>query len=82
MTESLARYHCRLRGLSIRFSGSGSTVIAQEPGPGSRASGGELACVLARPELASVIGLSATPIRQAMLLRKLGSRELALYHRQ
>ena len=82
MTQSLARYHCGLRGLSVRFSGIGSTVVSQEPEPGESVSGGrEVACVLERRELASVTDLTAMPLRQAMLLRQLTDHKLALFHR-
>ena len=82
MTQALARYHCGLRGLSVRFSGIGSTVVSQEPERGESVSGGrEVACVLERPELASVTDLTAMPLRQAMLLRQLTNHKLALFHR-
>ena len=82
MTASLARYHCGLRGLPVRFSGNGSTVISQEPEPGVGVSDGRgLTCVLERPEAATVSNLAATPLRQAMLLRQLSDRKLALFHR-
>ncbi|HIC68900.1 MAG TPA: PASTA domain-containing protein, partial [Candidatus Latescibacteria bacterium] len=82
MTQALARYHCGLRGLSVRFSGIGSTVVSQEPDPGESVSDGrEVACVLERPEFASVTDLTAMPLRQAMLLRQLTDHKLALFHR-
>jgi cell division protein FtsI (penicillin-binding protein 3) len=96
MTESLARYHCGLRGLTVRFDGSGSTVVSQDPAPGGSGSGGsgsggsgsggsgsggrEVTCVLDRPEFAPVVDLAATPLRQALLLRQLGDSRLALFH--
>lgn len=74
MTPDLARYHCGLRGVHTQFRGTGDVVVGQDPPPGNSVEAVEHAvCQLGSAWEISGSDMSATPARQAILLRKLGT---------
>ncbi len=79
----LAAVNCgRLRGLRVQFSGSGGLVVDQVPLPGDRVNSAEGAvhCQLGSAENVALSGVLPTPLRQAVLLRKLRRPMLAALH--
>ena len=73
--RKIAAYHADLRGLRIRFVGSGTKVISQNPSPGGIRSG-YIECVLGDPEDAESPD-GRMPLRQSVLLGKLARKQLA-----
>ena len=75
LSRETARYQGRIRGLAVRFEGEGSTVISQDPPPGSGFSN-LVACRLGHPReaLFPPIGM---PVRQSVVLAKFARRPLA-----
>ena len=74
---SRARSQARRRDLTLRFEGSGSIVIDQEPAPRTRGAEGSILCRLGDPSDLLAMGLSGAPMRQAVLVRKLRGPRLA-----
>ena len=76
---SRARVQARRRDLTLRFEGSGSIVIDQEPAPRSRGAEGSILCRLGDEADLLALGLSGAPMRQSVLIRKLqGPRLVAV----
>ena len=77
MTTRKARYQGELRGMTVHFEGAGDVVVGQTPPPGSLVASQSLACKLGSAESVEGDGLLAMPLRQTLLLRKLGGQMLA-----
>ena len=82
MSASAAVNCGRLRGLSVHVSGSGEIVVDQVPLPGDRTgnSDGAVYCQLGSAEDVALSAALPTPLRQAVLLRKLRRPMLAALH--
>ena len=75
LSPETARYHGSIRGLAVNFAGEGTTVISQDPPPGSAVSD-RVACTLGHPREA-LFPPTGMPVRQSVLLAKFARRPLA-----
>ncbi len=75
LSPETARYHGNIRGLAVHFAGEGTTVISQDPPPGSAVSD-RVACTLGHPREA-LFPPTGMPVRQSVLLAKFARRPLA-----
>ncbi len=72
---SVARAHVQAerRGLRLRLEGEGELVVAQDPAPNlDRGTADVLVCQLGQGQVMPSISLHGMPLRQAVLMRKLG----------
>ena len=72
MTQPVADFQARLRGMAVEFEGRGDVVVAQKPLPGPMAfQARSISCVLgSKGKVVSLKG-DVLPLRQALLLRNL-----------
>jgi cell division protein FtsI/penicillin-binding protein 2 len=76
LSSSRARVQAARRGLTLHLEGEGELVIAQIPGPHARRGAGDvIVCRLGEADdFPPPVSLRGTPLRQAVLMRKLGMR--------
>ena len=80
LSSTRARVQAARRGLALRLEGEGELVIAQTPQPHAvRGVGDVIVCRLGEAgDFPLTVSLRGTPLRQAVLVRKLGmDRQLA-----
>ncbi|MEW6749506.1 MAG: penicillin-binding transpeptidase domain-containing protein [Candidatus Latescibacterota bacterium] len=68
LTDQVARFQANLRGLSVRFAGSGPVVTQQTPAPGPAAEGvAQITCTLGEPEASAEAALAAADTAAVVL---------------